>query len=374
MKIALIHDYLTKIGGAQNVLKVFHEMYPEAPVYTLLYDKDGTKGEFESYKIITSKLQNKPAILRKRIKLLLSHLPEAVEEFDLSGFDIVISSSNSFAHGVITRPDTFHLCYCYSPMRYAWDWHAEYLVENHLDKGLISLAVKNALKNLREWDFLASSRVDQYVAISNTVQRRIQKYYRRQSSVIYPPAEIDDLLSAKTQDDDYYLIISTLTPYKKIDLAIEAFNGNSKKLIIVGEGSDMERLRKISRSSRIEFFGYVGPEQKRELLANCRALIFPGEEDFGLTPIEAMACGKPVIAFARGGVAESVIEGKTGYFFGEITSGSLNKAIDKLEREYGIIDPDACRRRAKQFSKYAFLKSFSSYLEKSYKEFHDRKI
>lgn len=371
MKIAIIHDYIAKVGGAQNVLKVLHEIFPEAPVYTLLYDKETTKGEFDDYQIITSSLQKKPRFLRKRIKLLLGSFPRAIEEFDLTEYDVVISSSNSFAHGVITRPDTLHICYCYSPMRYAWDWHAEYLKENHLSSGLFSVLVRKILQNIRVWDYLSAKRVDRWVAISKTVKSRIKKYYREDSTVIYPPADIDYLLEADTKLGDYYLIISHLTPYKKIDLAIEAFNTNGKKLVVAGEGGDLERLRGLIKSDQIELAGYVSRDQAKELLAGCRAFVFPGEEDFGLTPIEAMACGKPVVAYGKGGVSESVISGKTGYFFDDVSAESLNGAIHKLEENITNIDPAVCRNRAQEFSKQIFIKNFKAFVAGEYKKFHE---
>lgn len=370
MKIAIVHDYITKVGGAQNVLKVLHKLYPEAPIYTLLYDREATKGQFDDCQIITSSLQHKPAFLRKRIKLLLNNLPKAVEEFDFSGYDIVISSSNSFVHGIITRPETLHVCYCYSPMRYAWDWHSEYLRENHLEQSLISFLARYILKSVREWDFLAATRVDRWVAISHTVQKRIAKYYRAESEIIYPPTDIEAMLDSPSSNGDYYLIVSTLTPYKKIDLAIESFNINGKKLLIAGEGSDRPRLESMVRNKNIRFLGYVDDKEKIRLLSGCRGFVFPGEEDFGLTPVEAMACGKPVIALNRGGVAESVIDGKTGYLFDSPTTESFNLSIDKLEN--ASIKPDDCRNRAKLYDVSSFSNKFTEFVELAYKEHNEK--
>ena len=373
MKVAIVHDYIAKVGGAQNVLKIIHQIYPDAPVYTLLYDKEKSRGEFEDgYKIIPSSLQRFPRFLRNRSKLLLTHFPRAIEEFDLSDYDVVISSSNSYAHGVITRPDTLHISYCYSPMRFAWDWHAEYLAENNLDRGYISIAVRNILKGLRQWDYLAAQRVDRWVAISKTVQQRIKKYYRADSDIIFPPANIKNLLTAQDKPGDYYLIVSHLTPYKKIDLAVEAFNRSGKKLIIAGEGPDRARLEKLNSNKNTEFLGYVSNKQYEELLLNCRAFIFPGEEDFGLTPIEAMASGKGVIAFNKGGVTETVISGKTGFFFDEVNSDSLNQAIETFEKNSHLISAASCRQQAESFSTEHFIKTFRSYVDKAYKAHHEK--
>lgn len=373
MKIAIVHDYIAKVGGAQNVLKVIHEIFPEAPIYTLLYDKEGTKGEFEDgYRIITSSLQRKPRWLRKRTKLMLTQFPRAIEEFDFTGYDVVISSSNSYAHGIITRPDTLHICYCYSPMRYAWDWHSEYLVENNLSKGLLSIMVQKILMGIRQWDFVSSKRVDKWVAISKTVKHRINKYYRSDADVIYPPADISEMLDSKSVAGDYYLVLSHLTPYKKIDLAVEAFNKNGKKLIVAGEGPDFKRLQGMISGDNIEMRGYVSQEEAKKLLLNCRAFIFPGEEDFGLTPVEAMACGKPVIAYVKGGVSESVLSGKTGYFFSDVSSDSLNLAVAELEQNFDKISVSECKKRAELFSTERFIKTFRSYVEKEFERYHEK--
>ena len=362
MRIALVHDFLTKLGGAEKVLQVLHKIYPDAPVYTLLYDKEGTRGIFEkdNYKIITSSLQNKPAFIRKRIKLLLTKFPKAIEEFDFSDFDIVISDSNSFAHGIITNPRTVHICYCYSPTRYLWDWHNEYLEENHIGVGCVGRLIRDKLSQIRVWDRMAAEGVDFWIAQSQTVADRISKYYRKKSEIINPPVDLNNFIPSGKKSKDYYLLVSRLSPYKKIYIAIEAFNKLDKCLIIAGEGSDKNRLEVLADSSKIEFLGYISDKKYRELLQNCKAFIFPGEEDFGLTPVEAMASGRPVIAYGKGGVTETVVDGKTGLFFKQASAKSLISAVKKFEKDISKFKPEVCRKQAEKFSEEIFIQKIKN--------------
>lgn len=369
MKIAIVHDILIKYGGAERVLEMLHAIYPSAPIYTLLYDPKGTKNIFDNpdYDIRQSNLCKAPKFLKNHSKLLLPYFPKAIEEFNLSNFDIVISNSNSFAHGVITKPSTLHVCYCHSPIRYIWDWHSEYIKENHLDKGLISLQIKKILSRIRIWDYFASSRPDEWIANSITVQKRIDKYYRLPSKVIYPSTKFF-AKEISTNNRNYYLIISRLSPYKKIDLAISAFNQNKKSLVIIGEGNDLYRLKNMAKDN-IKFLGYQNNDVVSKYLSSCKALIFPGEEDFGLTPIEAMSYGKSVIAYNKGGVTETVLDNQTGVFFNNATADSLNKAIDYFENNFDNFSPQKCRNRANKFSEQIFTKNFKSYIELCYKNF-----
>lgn len=369
-KIAIVHDYLIKLGGAEKVLEVIHQIFPDAPIYTLLYDKKGTRGVFDgkNYQIIPSKLQKKYDLFLKKQKFFLSSFPKAVEEFDLSEFDIVISSTNSFAHGVITKPKTFHLSYCFSPTRYLWDWHHEYLAENNLGSGLFGLLTRKLLSNLRVWDRSAAKRTDQWIAISNTVAERIKKYYRVDAKVIYSPANIECIKPTGRKPENFYIIVSRLSPYKKVGLAVEAFNKNSKKLVIVGEGSEFAKLKNLAKAN-IQFLGYLSDQKVASLMSEAKALIFPGEEDFGLTPIESMAAGRPVVAYKKGGVTETVIEGKTGVFFDRSTPESLSEAIDILEKTYETFSPESCRSQAEKFSIAAFKKEFKTAVEDGYKKY-----
>ena len=367
MRIAIVHDFLIKLGGAEKVLQVLHNIYPDAPIYTLLYDKEGTRGVFakDGYKIIPSSLQKKPSFIRKRSKLLLTKYPQAIEEFNFNDFDVVISNSNSYAHGIITKPETLHICYCYSPTRYLWDWHHEYLAENNIGDGVLGLYIKSKLSQIRIWDRLSADRVDFFISQSKTVRERIKKYFRKESEVIYPPTDISKVKLNTSEPKDFYLIVSRLTPYKKIDLAIEVFNKLGLKLYIVGEGSDLFRLEKLAKPN-IKFLGFLSDEKVYKLMGECRALIFPSVEDFGLTPIETMAAGRPVIAYGKGGLTETVIEGKTGLFFAENTSDSLANAVKKFENNINVFKPSDCRAQAEKFSEQIFISKLKSEVARLY--------
>ncbi len=372
MKIALVHDFLTKLGGAENVLQALHEAFPDAPVYTLLYDKAGTKNIFEKgYSIQTSSLQKYPALIRKRPKFLFAKFPKAIEEFDFSDFDVVISSSNAFAHGIITSPATLHICYCHSPMRYVWDWHNEYLKENNIGYNLIGLYIRNLIHNIRIWDKVSSHRVDYWLANSATVQGRITKYYQKDSEILYPPVEVVKIGRLPATQEDFYLIVSRLEPYKRADLAVETFNRNGKKLIIIGEGSQFDQLQKVVKSN-ITLLGWQSNQTIYEYLTRARAFVFPVEDDFGITPVEAMAAGKPVIALNKGGVRETVIAEKTGVFFNEPTTESLQNAIDHFEQVAETLTPENCRQRAVEFSRENFLEKIQTIIARELKNFQIR--
>jgi len=370
MKVAIVHDYLTKLGGAEKVLQVIHGIYPEAPIYTLLYDEAGTKKQFsKGYKIRPSRLQKLPGFIRKRSRFLLSRFPKAVEQLDLSGFDIVISSSNSFAHGVITKPSQLHITYCYSPTRYLWDWSSQYLKENKIGFGPVGFYIRSLISKLRVWDYHASSRTNEWVAISKTVAKRIKKYYRQNASVIYPPTNIDELLKNDRKPGNYYLIVSRLTQYKNIDLAIQVFNNLKLPLYIIGEGADEKRLKTMAGDT-IKFLGWQNDSDRNNYIYGCRAFLFPGEDDFGLTPVEAMAAGRPVIAYNAGGATETVVAGKTGEFFNDFTKiDSLNNCVTKFESEYSKYKAENCKNQAQKFSEEVFIKNFKQFVEFKYKSF-----
>ncbi|MEI8060877.1 MAG: glycosyltransferase [Candidatus Berkelbacteria bacterium] len=369
MKIAIVHDYITKVGGAERVLMTLHNIYPDAPIYTLLYDEAGTKKQFSvGYDIRPSRLQKLPNFIRKRSRLLLSKYPQAIEEFDFSEFDVVISSSNSFAHGVITRPNTLHITYCYSPMRYAWDWTHKYMDENKIGFGLAGMYIRSLISKLREWDYYASQRTDEWVAISKTVAKRIKKYYRRDAAVIYPPTDINELLKNNRKPGEYYLIVSRLTQYKNIDLAINVFNQLKLPLYIIGEGADKKRLQSLAGET-VKFLGWQSDNERNNYIYGCRAFLFPGEDDFGLTPVEAMAAGRPVIAYRAGGATETVMEGKTGEFFDDFaTTEPLKKTIIRFEKEYSKYKTTDCKDQAKKFSEEVFTERFKKFVNDKYEE------
>ncbi|MCK4241908.1 MAG: glycosyltransferase, partial [Candidatus Atribacteria bacterium] len=308
LKVAIVHDFLTTIGGAERVTQMLAEMFPQAPIYTLLYHPRVDK-LFPKKKIIVSSLQYWHQTMKIPTKYLFSFMPQAIESFDFGDYDLVISSNNSFAGGIITNPKTYHLSYCHSPTRYLWDASHTYLDEQKLP-GFIKNIIRAKLSDLRIWDRLSANRVQKYIANSQHVRRRIRKYYRREAEVIYPPVDTH-LIKPKRGNAGYFIVISRLVSYKKIDLAIDACNLLKLPLIIIGEGEQKEAWEKLAGPT-IEFLGWQSDKNKIEYLRNARALIFPGEEDFGIVPVEAMAAGKPVIAFNKGGLKESVTQDKTG--------------------------------------------------------------
>lgn len=360
MKIAFVHDFLLRLGGAERVLKVLMDLYPEAPVFTLLYDKKKVGHVFPENRVHTSSLQNFPRFIPGMHKFLFPFMPSAIEGFDLSEYELVISSSSAYAHGIITNLETTHICYYHSPMRYAWDYTHEYLKEQNLG-AIGELIASRLLHKVRQWDFLAADRVDIPIANSRTVRNRIRKYYRQDAAVIHPPVDVESF-EVTPHHEGYFLIVSALTPYKKIDLAVELFNKLGKRLVIIGDGSDRARLERMS-ADNVDFLGYKSDEVVKEYMQNCRAFIFPGEEDFGMAPIEAMACGKPVLAYNKGGLTESMKAGETGQLFDEPTLESMEAALTQLlinEKEY---DPYKIRAHAEQFSRKRFEKAMQALAE-----------
>ncbi len=368
MKVALIHDHLAQDGGAEKVLKVLAEMFPEAPIYTLLYEPDNVNKYFKGRQIETSIIQKLPGGVR-HYQWYLVFMPLAVEFFDLRGYDLVISDTSSFAKGVITSPDTLHICYCHTPTRYLWSDTHQYINElryNKWFKKIISLV----LTRIRLWDRAASDRVDLYIANSRTVKKRITKYYRRDSTVIYPPVETEQFFiqqPSSLASEKYYLAGCRLAPYKRIDLVIEAFKelGPDYKIKIFGDGVDLPRLKGLATGlNNVEFLGRVSEEEKAKLYSGATAFINPQEEDFGITVVEAMASGCPVIAFGRGGATETVVLNKTGSFFFETTPASLATAIKNFKAS--DFDPAVIRDHALQFSTASFKKQIQDYITKHF--------
>jgi glycosyltransferase involved in cell wall biosynthesis len=361
MKVAIVHDFLLKLGGAERVTKVLSEMYPEADIYTLLYDKDSVGEDFPPERVTSSFLQKLPKPIRSKHTLLLKLFPKAIESFDLSKYDVVISSSNSYAHGVVTNLDTTHICYYHSPMRYIWDWYNEYFDELGFGKYKKGLA-KFALHGIRMWDQLASKRPDVSLANSENVQSRIKKYYHKDSQVIYPPVDVGRFKPVD-KIKDYFLIVSTITPYKRIELAVRFFNKIGKKLIIVGEGKQKDYLQSIA-AENVQFVGRKSDEDIALLMTECRGFIFPGEEDFGITPVEAMAAGRPVFAYGKGGVIETVLDKNTGIFFKNPTMESFETGFAKfLSFEKKFFKPADAVQRSKQFGREKFEKEISKIVD-----------
>ncbi|KKP39440.1 MAG: glycosyl transferase group 1 [Candidatus Peregrinibacteria bacterium GW2011_GWF2_33_10] len=351
MKVALVHDFLNRLGGAERVLQTLSEIFPSAPIYTLLYDETKVGKVFPQKKIRFSSIQKFPNFFKNRIKYFLPFLTTEVEKWDFSEYDLVISSSSAFAHGIVTNLKTKHIVYSHSPMRSLWDWHSEYLVEQKKNF-ITNIGIKYITNKLRIWDFYASKRAEIYIANSKNVQERIKKYYHRDSQIIYPPIDLQRFKPQK-EHENYFLIVSTLTPYKNIELAINLFNKIGRKLVIIGDGPQKTYLESIS-ASNIEFLGFKPDEIVAEYLQNCRAFIFPGEEDFGISPVEAMACGKPVLAYAKGGLLETVISNKTGEFFGHNTLESIEDGLSRLMLNENNYDYQKIAKHAEQFSKEKF--------------------
>ncbi len=362
MKVAMVYDRVNKWGGAERLLLALHKMFPNAPLYTSIYEKK--KAPWANiFDVRTSFLQSFPFASHHELYAIL--MPLAFESFSFDDFDLVISVTSEAAKGIITKPGTYHLCYCLTPTRYLWSGYEEYFKNPYF-----RFISKPAVSYLRIWDKIAAQRPDAYISISKEVQGRIKRYYNRDSTVIYPPIEISNLKSQisnklqitkyKIERDDYFLIVSRLVLYKKIDIAIRAFNELKLPLRIAGAGSDEGRLKSMSRDN-IEFLGYLTDRELVGYYRGCSALIFPGLEDFGLTVIEAQSFGKPVIAFAGGGAKESIIEGKTGILFNEQSVESLEKAIKQFNNT--TINPADCVNQAKKFSFEQFKKNFMKQVE-----------
>ena len=343
------------------MVKVLADMFPDAPIYCLLYDEEAVGKVFPAERVRPSTLQNYPKFLRKRYRYFTHQIPEAVENMNFEEFDLVISSNTAFSHGIIVPVGTKHLCYCHSPMRYAWDWTNEYQSENALT-GLKKVMYAILMKKLREWDQVAADRPDLYLANSKTVQGRLKKYYRVDSELVHPPVDTNRL-RGKEGHEGYFLILSTLTPYKKIDLAVQLFNKIGRRLVVIGDGPHREYLERIA-ADNIDFLGFKDDQTIRTYLENCRAFIFPGEDDFGITPVEAMACGKPVLAFGKGGATETVESGKTGEFFFEQTVDSMEDGLARLMYNEKFYKPHTIRRHALQFSQDIFEEKIRKLISK----------
>ncbi|OIO51857.1 MAG: glycosyl transferase [Parcubacteria group bacterium CG1_02_44_65] len=360
MKVALVHDYLNQYGGAERVLEAFCQIFPEAPIYTLFYDKKKTGHAFDRRRVETSFLQKIP-LVRSHHRPFLMLMPIAIEQFDLSEYDLVLSDSASYAKGVVVGPQALHICYCHTPIRYAWDDSHRY-IEEFGYPGLVKKIIPFFMNYIRFWDSKAAQRVDEFIANSRFVANRIKKYYRRDAKVIYPPVNSSHFyLSGRP--GKYFLMVGRFLPYKRFDLAIEAFNRLGQPLKIVGDGPDRKRLKKIAKSN-IEFVGLVSEEKLRDYYANCLAFIFPQEEDFGITAVEAMAAGRPVIAYRAGGALEIVQEGLTGIFFNEQEPESLMAVLKSFRSD--DFSPELIRQKALEFDQEKFKEKIRKFIDENW--------
>lgn len=358
MKVALVHDYLNQMGGAERVVMAFHEIFPEAPIYTSIYDPQRVDPAFQHMDIRTSFMQKLP-LVKKHHQPFLPLYPFAMENLDLRGYDLVLSSSSAFGKGVITRPETLHICYCHTPMRWCWNYE-EYVEREQLGRAARSI-LPFFMTGLRIWDQTSAMRVDHFIANSPVVAERIQKYYRREAVVIPPPVEASRFpFDPTTQPEDYFLILGRLIPYKRVDLAIEACNRLQLPLVVIGGGRDEEPLKRMAGPT-IRFLGHLSDEDVIHYYTHCRAFIFPGEEDFGITAVEAQAAGRPVIAYRAGGSLASVVDGVTGTFFREQTVESLMKVLATFdERKF---NPQTIRNHALEFDTPRFHRRIQQFIE-----------
>ena len=348
MKVAFVHEYLNQFGGAERMLGELCALFPNAPIYTLLYDEKATRGLFVDKTIRTSFLQNWPLAKRHHHWFPLV-MPLAIERFDFSGFDLIISVSASFAKGIITGPQTRHICFCLTPPRFLWDQSQKFSREFGFPRFVRALMLP-FISYLRIWDVQAADRVDEFWSISKYIGQRIKTYYHASFVVIYPPVDTSKF-HINNQISDYFLMVGRLVSYKKFDIAIEAFNKLGKKLIIAGAGPEMGRLKRMAKRN-IEFVGVVSDEKLSELYAMAEAVVFPQEEDFGIVPLEAMASGRPVIAYRGGGALETIVEGQTGIFFDEQSADSLVACVEEFKPEN--FSPAACRDQAEKFDTKIF--------------------
>ena len=368
-RVAVIHEWFDGYAGSERCVEQFLELYPTADVHALVdFLDDRHRHILHGRKVECSFIQRLPWA-RKKFRSYLPFMPLAIEQFDVSKYDIVISSSHAVAKGVVTRGDQLHISYVHTPIRYAWDMQHEYLREGGLQKGLRGMAARLILHYLRMWDRAAADRVDVFVANSRFVAQRIQKTYRRPAHVIYPPVDVEKF-KFQPNKEDYYVTASRMVPYKKIDVIVEAFKHlPQRKLIVIGDGPDSEKIRAIA-TPNVEFAGFLSELELNETIGKARAFVFAAEEDFGIAPVEAQACGTPVIAFGRGGARESVLEGETGLFFPEQTALSIAQAIDQFEEQRATFVPEIIRQHAELFSEARFRQEFSQLVDEEYDLFH----
>lgn len=369
MKVAIVQEWLVTVGGSDKVVKAILDVFPDADIYTLVAKKEvcdelGIPWE----KVHTSFIQKMPLGTKKH-RAYLPLFPFAIEQFDLRGYDVVISSSHCVAKGVLTKADQLHICYCHSPIRYCWDMYNEYLEESHLDKGFKSWLVRLMLHPIRQFDAIAGSRVDYYISNSDYVGQRIRKTYRRKATTIHPNIDISNFELCNDKQE-YYLASSRLVAYKKIDTIIEAFNQMpDKKLVVIGGGPNLEAYRKLANDN-VTVMGYQPFDVLKDKMQHAKAFVFAADEDFGMIPIEAQSCGTPVIAYGHGGSLETVNGGKTGLFFYEQTPEAIVEAVNKFEA-MGLqpFAPADCRQWAEGFSEERFKREIKEFVEEKYEEF-----
>jgi glycosyltransferase involved in cell wall biosynthesis len=367
MRVAVVCDWLTVYAGAERVLEQILRLYPEADLFSLVDFLDDDQRSFILNKRArTSFLQRMPWA-RKKYRSYLPLMPLAIGRFDLSGYDLVISASHAVAKGVRTTSDQLHICYCFTPMRYAWDLQNQYLRDSGLDRGIKGAAVRAILHTIRKWDRAGASRVDHFVTLSHYIAGRIRKAYGRDAEVIYPPVDVDRF-QVRDKKDDFFVTASRMVPYKKMDMIAEAFSEIGLPLIVIGDGPDFEKVKRKAKKN-VVLLGYQSDDLLRDYLQRARAFVFAAEEDFGILPVEAQACGTPVIAFGRGGVFETVVDGQTGVFFGSQTVDGLQAGLKEFLEKEGTFDPTLIRKNAERFNKDRFVVEFKAYVDSKVEAF-----
>ncbi len=367
MRVAIVHDWLAVYAGAEKVLEAALELYPAAPIYTLVYQQESFKGtRIAEHPVHTSFIERFPRG-REKYRAYLPLMPLAIEQFNLSDYDVVISSSHAVAKGVLTRADQLHISYVHTPIRYAWDLQFQYLKEAGIERGLKSVIARLILHYIRLWDIASANRVDVFVANSYYVARRIWRVYRRKARVIYPPVDVDRF-TPRSQREDFYLTLSRFVPYKKIDLVVEAFTRLGLPLVVIGDGPDFDKVKRFA-GPNVQLLGYQPDSVVKDYMERCKAFVFAADEDFGITPVEAQAAGAPVIAYGKGGVTETVVPRETGIFFHEQTVESLSEAVQEFETSKYRFDLERIRQNAERFSKRRFQREFSELVEREWAKF-----
>lgn len=358
MKVAIVHHWLVNMRGGEKVVQALCELYPQADIFTHVHAPENLGGAFAGHRVCTSFIQRLPKA-KTLYQNYLPLMPLALEQLDLRGYDLVISSESGPAKGVLTSPETLHICYCNTPMRYVWDMYHDYLEGVPRFKRLL---IPPLMHYLRLWDQASANRVDHFVTNSAFVAKRVAKHYRREAEVIYPPVDTEDF-SPGGSSDDFYLIVGQLVGYKRADLAVEAFNRSGRRLVVIGAGEQLEQLRPAA-GANIEVLGRQSFDVIRDHYRRCRALIFPGVEDFGIVPVEAMASGRPVIAYGQGGALETVKDGVSGMFFREQTPEALNECLDRFEERVADFRPETISAHARQFDRSVFKQRIESSIKR----------
>lgn len=376
VSVGIVADWLVTYAGAERVIKEFVDLYPESSLYSIVdFLSEDARKELHGKNVQTSFIQKLPKS-RQKYQLYLPFMPLAIEQLDVSSHDIIISSSHAVAKGILTGPDQLHISYVHSPIRYAWDLQHQYLREAGLSKGVKGNLARWLLHKIRLWDYRTANGVDHFIANSQFIARRIKKVYGRDAEVIYPPVDIERF-KLNENKDDYYFTASRMVPYKRMDLIVEAFSHMpDKKLVVIGSGSEMEKI-KSKASKNIEILGYQPNSIMEDHMQKAKAFVFAAEEDFGITPVEAQACGTPVIAFGKGGSLETIrpygVEKPTGLFFDKQDVNSVIQAVENFELISDKIEPSMCRDNAVRFSSERFQKEFSNYVNVRWDDFLNRK-